>query len=343
MQNPARFVHPDPDLPQVLLDMRQAGKTLLLITNSGFDYTEAVMQYAMQSYLPEGLTSWRELFDIIIINANKPDFFKGQQALHEVVTSDGLMRPARSLKRGGLYSGGSARQVEQSLGASGDSILYVGDHLYSDVQLAKKWESQWRTCLILRELEEEIDALAAGRQHHARLKDLLNKKEQVGDAFNNLRLAKQRSMAGQQRQEGPGPWMDEADGARVNEALAELLNIMDRLDAVIVPAIEADGAHFNVRWGHLTRAGVNDRSQLQRQVEKYADLYTSRVSNFGRYSPYFYFRSPSQAVVHDRPAADEKLKQRRAKKAGTTNGNSADSTTDGDGVGDHEPLHEALV
>lgn len=44
------------------------------------------------------------------------------------------------------------------------------------------------------------------------------------------------------------------------------------------------------RWGFLSRAGLNDKSQLCRQIEKYADVYTSRVSNFMRYTPYAYFR-----------------------------------------------------
>lgn len=43
-----------------------------------------------------------------------------------------------------------------------------------------------------------------------------------------------------------------------------------------------DGSHFNKRWGYLSRAGLNDKSQLCRQIEKYADIYTSRVSNFLR-------------------------------------------------------------
>ena len=43
--------------------------------------------------------------------------------LYEVVTEDGLMRPAFSLRRGGLYCGGSAALVEKALGVSGDDIL----------------------------------------------------------------------------------------------------------------------------------------------------------------------------------------------------------------------------
>ncbi len=54
--------------------------------------------------------------------------------------------------------------------------------------------------------------------------------------------------------------------------------------------MDADGKHFNRRWGYLSRCGVNDKSQLMRQIEKYADIYTSRVSNFLRYTPFVYFR-----------------------------------------------------
>ncbi len=66
--------------------------------------------------------------------------------------------------------------------------------------------------------------------------------------------------------------------------------LLCRLDEAIAPMVQSDGAMFNERWGHLSRAGVNDKSQLTRQIEKYADVYTSRVSNFQRYTPFQYFR-----------------------------------------------------
>lgn len=66
------------------------------------------------------------------------------------------------------------------------------------------------------------------------------------------------------------------------------------------PMLEQDGQTFNKYWGYLSRAGLNDKSQFTRQIEKYADIYTSRVANFLRYTPYMYFRSPSQSLAHDR-------------------------------------------
>lgn len=73
----------------------------------------------------------------VIVQARKPDFFNHAMSLYEVVTEDGLMKPCMTAVKGGLYCGGSARMVEVALGVSGDEILYVGDHLYTDAALAK--------------------------------------------------------------------------------------------------------------------------------------------------------------------------------------------------------------
>ena len=45
--------------------------------------------------------------------------------------------------------------VESSLNVHGDEILYVGDHIYTDVSVSKV-HLRWRTALICRELEEEV-------------------------------------------------------------------------------------------------------------------------------------------------------------------------------------------
>jgi hypothetical protein len=43
----------------------------------------------------------------------------------------------------------------------------------------------------------------------------------------------------------------------------------------------------------------NDKSHLARQIERYADVYTSRVSNLLAVSPYVYLRSPRGSLPHD--------------------------------------------
>lgn len=60
------------------------------------------------------------------LQARKPDFWANSQPLYEVVTEDGLMRPAMTARKGGLYCGGSAVMVERALDLEGDDILYIG-------------------------------------------------------------------------------------------------------------------------------------------------------------------------------------------------------------------------
>jgi hypothetical protein len=70
------------------------------------------------------------------------------------------------------------------------------------------------------------------------------------------------------------------------------------LDERIGPLAKRSGELLNQRWGLLLRAG-NDKSHLARQVERYADIYTSRVSNFLFETPFVYLRAPRGSLPHD--------------------------------------------
>ncbi|KAF9673225.1 hypothetical protein SADUNF_Sadunf10G0002200 [Salix dunnii] len=298
MSKPELFVEPDPELPLALLDQKEAGKKLLLITNSDYHYTDKMMKHSFNRFLPNDM-GWRDLFDIVIVSARKPEFFQMSHPLYEVVTGEGLMRPCfKARKGGGLYSGGSAQMVENSLDIHGDEILYVGDHIYTDVSQSKVHQL-WRTALICQELEKEIDykmvlklflkaveaafsrveqqysALIHSRGHRATLIELINQKEVVGDHFNQLRLALQRRNTGRPAQTLAATNMDDQE---LTESMKKLLIVMQRLDEKIAPMLEADGELFN---------------------ERYADIYTSRVSNFLHYTPFMYFRSQEQNLAHD--------------------------------------------
>ncbi|TKY54329.1 Cytosolic purine 5'-nucleotidase [Spatholobus suberectus] len=294
MSKPELFVEPDPELPLALLDQKEAGKKLLLITNSDYHYTDKMMRHSFNRFLPNDM-GWRDLFDIVIVSARKPEFFQMSHPMYEVVTGEGLMRPCFKAQTGGLYSGGSAQMVENSLDIHGDEILYVGDHIYTDVSQSKV-HLRWRTALVCRELEEEYNALIGSRRYRELLVDLINQKEVVGDLFNQLRLALQRRSKDRPAQTLAATNMNDED---LTESMQKLLIVMQRLDEKIAPMLEADGELFNSRWGFLSRAGLWDKSHLMRQIEKYADIYTSRVSNFLYYTPFMYFRSQEQNLAHD--------------------------------------------
>ena len=75
------------------------------------------------------------------------------------------------------------------------------------------------------------------------------------------------------------------------------------VDDELAPLAGAAGSLRNVRWGPLMRAGV-DKSLFARQVERYADVYTSRVSNFLHATPFAYLRAHRAGMPHD-PAAED--------------------------------------
>jgi 5'-nucleotidase len=287
--DPAHFVELDPELGPTLLDQLQAGKTLMLITNSEWAYTKAMMAYALQPYLPEGV-SWRDLFRFVVVNANKPSFFSGRHAAYRMVDEDrGLLAPhSGALEPGVIHAGGDAITVENTLGLYGAEILYVGDHLFGDVHVSKSM-LRWRTGLIMRELEGEIAATVRFEPSERKLVELMNTKTSLDSKLARVRLARQRA-----RQSGHGP--KEADV--LDSEMRELVRQSSTLDAEIAPLARTASELGNAVWGPMMRAGV-DKSLFARQVERHADVYTSRVSNFGFETPFGYLRASRSNLPHD--------------------------------------------
>ncbi|MDG1087263.1 MAG: HAD-IG family 5'-nucleotidase [Acidimicrobiales bacterium] len=280
--DPDRFVDLDKDIAATLLDQRRARKKLALITNSDWAYTSKMMNYAVDPYCPEG-TTWRDLFDLVIVSANKPRFFSGHDPIYRVVDEDeSLLLPHTGpLEAGHVYFGGNAHLVEESLDVSGGQPLYVGDHLFGDVHVTKD-VLRWRTALIARELEAEVaDAITFDEQQHL-LEALMAEKIEKDRRQAQLRLARAKGR-----------------GAEVTAELAEVTARAVELDEQIAPLARAASGLGNAIWGPLMRAG-NDKSLFARQVERYADAYTSRVSNLRYETPYAYLRAARGSLPHDR-------------------------------------------
>ncbi|HEX4352182.1 MAG TPA: HAD-IG family 5'-nucleotidase, partial [Polyangiales bacterium] len=122
VREPAKFVVLDDELPITLLDWQHARKALVLITNSEWLYTRAMMSYAFDAYLPKSKT-FRNLFELIVVDARKPSFFTDRYPMLELIDEQGSVRNCvDGLRSGGVYVGGNARIVEQHLGLSGEEI-----------------------------------------------------------------------------------------------------------------------------------------------------------------------------------------------------------------------------
>jgi HAD superfamily 5'-nucleotidase-like hydrolase len=291
VRDPGRFVVPDEDLPLTLLDWQNAGKALVLITNSEWLYTRAMMSYAFDAHLPKSKT-WRDLFELMVVDARKPSFFTDTYPLLELADEQGLLRPSTGkLKRGGVYYGGNARLVEAYLGVSGEEILYIGDHVYADVHVSKD-VLRWRTALVVRELEQEIERAEAFASDQAKLDVLMRQKTELEQQYSQLRLSLQRIEGGY----APAPLQHDAATAR--QRMTAVRAEIEQLDASAADLARRASELGNLRWGPLLRAG-NDKSRMARALERYADIYTSRVSNLMHYTPYAYLRPPHGLLPHD--------------------------------------------
>src|SRR5690606_5161507 len=133
-------------------------KKLFLMTNSDWTYTDALMRFLLDGQLAE-YPSWRNYFDILVVSAHKPAFFSERTPFEELDVSGPEPRvvgEATRLERGRVYRGGNRAAFEEGTDLRGDMVLYVGDHIYGDILRSKK-TSLWRTCMIVQELEDELE------------------------------------------------------------------------------------------------------------------------------------------------------------------------------------------
>jgi 5'-nucleotidase len=303
----ARYIFQDPELGPALHKLRSGGKRLFLLTNSAWDYTDAVMRYLLDGQVQE-YPSWRNYFDFVVTLAAKPAFFAEQRPFLELeVAGPGeqarVVGEATSLERGKVYQGGNLQQFEQYTRRAGECILYVGDHIYGDILKSKK-TSLWRTCMVVQEIEDEITytdgqrgriaelnqvELVRGRldqevAHHKGQLNALDRTLERGDlthgALGEVEQERRRTKA-------------ELD--KLRWALREATEVADTLEREVEEG-------FNPYWGLLFKEG-SENSRFGEQVERYACLYTSRVSNFLHDSPLQYYRSPRDQMPHEQAGA----------------------------------------
>ena len=85
---------------------------------------------------------------------------------------------------------------------------------------------------------------------------------------------------------------------RAKRAVERIRGHLRQVDAE-AGAIEREIAQrFHPFWGSLLKE-ANETSSFGDQVEEYACLYTSKVSNLLAYSPLQYFRSPRDLLPHE--------------------------------------------
>jgi HAD superfamily 5'-nucleotidase-like hydrolase len=288
-----RYIRLDPEVRTVMEEFRRAGKKLFLLTNSEWSYTDALLRHILQrgKGAPE---HWTDLFNVVIVEAAKPQFF---------LTGD-APAPVEELKGRKLSAvvgrGGSASYLQRSLGSGGEHVLYFGDHTYGDI-LQSKRVANWRTAMIVPELDREITVTAEHAKEFERLSRLSSERHQleidkaaIGRELRRLTLI-----------------LSEADGSdheRRSEIATRIQDIPEQIAGlehrgseleheIAQLRLKIDRA-YNPRWGSLFREG-NESSRFGHQLKDFACVYTSRVSNFLHYPWNYYFQSPVGYMPHD--------------------------------------------
>jgi len=292
MANPDRYLRRDPEVALALLRLALGGRRLILLTNSDWIYASSVCSYLFDDLLP-GLTSWKQLFDLVLVESGKPGFFRTNRPFAELDAEGRPITRTEVPEWGGTYSLGSLDGLMQLIAEPGEHVLYVGDHIYGDI-VSSKIESTWRTALIVRELEEEISQrlqlrteLQKGRELRRDLANLGHEMDHLRDV---VRLYQHQLETGRFIPSEPLEAMKQRAKRITDEHRKTLRAEADWAEQI--------GSKFSTYWGSFFKQGTS-KTRFAAQLETYACLYTSRVSNFAYYGSNRYFRVAQDPMMHE--------------------------------------------
>jgi HAD superfamily 5'-nucleotidase-like hydrolase len=274
-----KYIIKEPDVVAGLERLKRHDKKLFILTNSYYDYTKLLLDYAITPFLKDH-KSWMDLFDIIITAAKKPRFFYDKLNFLRIDPIDGRMYNEDAPVSKGIYQGGCASVFTDSIHVDGEDILYIGDHIYGDILRLKK-DCNWRTALVVEELREEIRKLAKGKPLDTEIQKLMLQKKPMEDELLELLTSHKDS------------------GKAFNEKrVHELQGTITPIDRKISELITEHQSIFNQFWGETMRAGAEE-SFLAYQVERYACIYMATLRDLLDCSPRTYFRAFRRTLPHE--------------------------------------------
>ncbi len=281
-RNPEKFLIRDERIVTALQTLRKFGKKLAMITNSDYEYSVTVMNHCFGPFLD---MPWQDLFDIIVVAANKPIFFQQQPRFLRVDRGSGLLSNLKEpIRWGQIYQGGNATTFERDLGLLPSQILYLGDHIHGDVVTLKQ-AIGWRTGLVVQELKHEIPMLVKHLDTHQQVVAKMREKEELEDQ--NYELKEKYWNTPRERRP------PEFDRTR-----DDLKARIEKLDESISALIDSEQKDHNRYWSEVMRAG-NEESRFATLVERYACIYMACVGDLANYSPFKYFRPRRRFLAHD--------------------------------------------
>ncbi|KAJ4836611.1 hypothetical protein Tsubulata_027533 [Turnera subulata] len=310
-KDPKLYINEDTSIVPMLKMLRDSGRMTFLVTNSLWDYTNIVMNFLCGARTLNGSRTcnfdWLQYFDVVITGSAKPGFFheENRANLFEVEPESGMLlntdngtpmaqvgevSPRLSLKANNkkcrVFQGGSVGHLHKLLSIESSSqVLYVGDHIYGDILRSKKVLG-WRTMLVVPELEREVELLWEIRDSRKQLLLLRHERDQIEDQIHHLKWSlKFEDLRADEKQ-------------KISTSVKELESQRDQVRITHQEAQRECHHKFHKVWGQLMKTGYQN-SRFAHQVERFACLYTSQVSNLSLYSPDKYYRPSEDFMPHE--------------------------------------------
>nr|XP_056719295.1 5'-nucleotidase domain-containing protein 2 isoform X2 [Euleptes europaea] len=249
------------DTYTVLNRLVSHNKKLFLITNSPFSFVDKGMNYMVGK-------DWRDLFDMVIVQADKPSFFTDKRKPFRKMDEKGSLQwdKINKLEKGKIYKQGNLFDFLRLTGWRGSKVLYFGDHLYSDLADLMLLHG-WRTGAIVPELETEIRIINTEQYMHSltwqqALTGLLERMQMYRDAESKQVLLE---------------WVKERQEIR---SLAKNL--------------------FNPQFGSIFRTFHNP-TYFSRRLIRFSDIYMASISSLLNYDVNFTFYPRRTPLQHEAP------------------------------------------
>ena len=147
---------------------------------------------------------------------------------------------------------------------AGEEILYVGDHLYSDVLHSKRTRG-WRSAFIMSELPKEMETHQQQRPLRRQIKELRKLHDEFSVLGDLLHAA----------QINAGEDEDDETTLSIKDKLLALERDDEVIKAKLTSMLKQYHATFHPVWGMMFQAGHQDL-RLAYFVSNYACLYTTR-------------------------------------------------------------------
>ncbi|KAK9275363.1 hypothetical protein L1049_022627 [Liquidambar formosana] len=263
ISDPQRYLVKNGQLLRFLNMLKEKGKKLFLMTNSPYYFVDGGMRFMLEDSMGCG-ESWRELFDVVIAKANKPDFYTSEHPFrcYDVEKDTLAFTKVDAFLPNKIYYHGCLKSFLQITKWNGPEVIYFGDHLFSDLRGPSK--AGWRTAAIIHELENEIriqneDSYRFEQAKFHIIQELLGKLH--------------ATIANSQKSEAYKSLLED-----LNEERQKARSVMKRM--------------FNRSFGATFLTDTGQESAFSYNIHQYADVYTSKPENFLFYSPEAWLHVP---------------------------------------------------